>query len=55
MDYPDDAFHPFMDLDSVIYYAANGTAFRFASKISSIVFRGQTKLLRVWNDMRVSD
>ncbi len=25
MDYSDDAFHTFMDLDSAIYYAVNGT------------------------------
>ncbi len=25
MDYPGDAFHTFMDLDSVIYLAVNGT------------------------------
>ncbi len=25
MDYSDDAFHTFMDVDSVIYYAVNGT------------------------------
>ncbi len=25
MEYPDDAFHTFMDLDSVIYLAVNGT------------------------------
>ncbi len=25
MDYSDDAFHTFLDLDSVIYYAVNGT------------------------------
>ncbi len=25
MDYYDDAFHTFMDLDSAIYYAVNGT------------------------------
>ncbi len=25
MEYPDDAFHTFLDLDSVIYLAVNGT------------------------------
>ncbi len=25
MEYPGDAFHTFIDLDSVIYYAVNGT------------------------------
>ncbi len=25
MDYSDDAFHTFMDVDSAIYYAVNGT------------------------------
>ncbi len=25
MEYTDDAFHTFLDLDSVIYYAVNGT------------------------------
>ncbi len=30
-------------------------ASRFSSKISSFVFRRQTKLLQVWNDMGVSD
>ncbi len=25
MDYSDDVFHTFMDLDSAIYYAVNGT------------------------------
>ncbi len=25
MDYSDDAFHTFMDLDNAIYYAVNGT------------------------------
>ncbi len=53
MDYFDDVFHTFLGLDSVIYLAVNGT---FTSlpvfiKISHIVFRSLTKLLRVCNHM----
>ncbi len=32
MNYPDDAFHIFLDLDSVIYLAVNGTATKFYLK-----------------------
>ncbi len=36
MEYAGDAFHTFMDLDSAIYLAVNGTVtnLRFSSKIS---------------------
>ncbi len=36
MDYSDDAFHTFMNLDSVIYYTVNGTftSLPVSSKIS---------------------
>ncbi len=48
MDYFDDVFHTFLGLDSVIYLAVNGTVTRLPVFI-------QKKLLRVWNDMGVSD
>ncbi len=36
MEYTDEAFHTFLDLDSVIYYAVNGTvtSLPVSSKIS---------------------
>ncbi len=36
MDYSDDAFHPFMDLDSAIYYAVNGTVTSLPDFIQNI-------------------
>ncbi len=36
MEYPDDAFHTFMDLDSVIYWAVNGTVTCFPVLIQNI-------------------
>ncbi len=58
MEYPSDAFHSFLDLDSVTYLAVNRTVTSLpvlSSKISLIVFRRWTKLLWVWNNMGVSD
>ncbi len=58
MDYFDDAFHTFMDLDSAIYYAANGTSHKpsgFHPKYLKLCSEDWTKLLRVWNDMGVSE
>ncbi len=38
MDYPGDAFHTFLDLDSGIYMAVNGTVTSLQVFIWSIVF-----------------
>ncbi len=37
MDYSDDAFHTFMDLDSVIYYAVNVTVTNLPVFIQNIL------------------
>ncbi len=37
MDYSDDAFHPFMDLDSAIYYSVNGTVTSLPDFIQNIL------------------
>ncbi len=57
MDYFDDVFHTFLGLDSVIYLAVNGTVTSlpvFIQNILNCVLKTM-KLLRVWNDMGVSD
>ncbi len=57
MECPGDAFHSFLDFDSGIYLAVDGTVTSLPalSKISYIVFRTRTKLLRSWSDMQVSE
>ncbi len=57
MKYSGDAFHTFMDLDSAIYLAVNGTVTSLPVFIQNIliVFWRLTKLLRVRNDMGVSE
>ncbi len=52
-DYSDNALHTFLSLDSVFTWQSMGQASRFSSKISYILFRRRTKLLWVWNDIRV--
>ncbi len=37
MEYPDDAFHTFLDLDSVIYLAVNGTVTSLTVLIQNIL------------------
>ncbi len=57
MEYPGDAFHTFMDLDSAIYLAVNGTVTSlpvFIQNILNCVLK-TTKLLRVRNDMGISE
>ncbi len=52
----DDAFYPFMDLDSAIYYAVNGTVTSLPDFIQNILncVPKMNKALWVWNDMGVS-
>ncbi len=54
MEYPGDIFHTFLDLDSVIYLAVNGTVTNVLIFIQNILnYVLKTKLLWVWNDMGV--
>ncbi len=58
MDYFEDVFDTFLGLDHVHFSGSQvgqSQASRFSSKIFEIMFRRQTKLLQVWNDMGVSD
>ncbi len=48
MEYPGDAFHTFLDIDSVIYLVVNGT-------VTSLPVLIQKDFLWVWNDMGVSE
>ncbi len=58
MEYSGDAFHTFMDLDSAIYLAVNGTVTSppgFHPKYLKLCFLKTNKLLWVRNDMGVSE
>ncbi len=57
MDYFDDVLTMFMDLDHVrILASMSGSKSSWnSSKISQFVFRRWTKVLQVWNDLRVSN
>ncbi len=57
MEYSGDAFHTFLDLDSVIYLAVNGTVTSlpvFIQNILNCVLK-TNKVLRLWNDMGLSE
>ncbi len=53
MEYPGDAFHTFMDLDSVIYLIVNGTVTSIQNIFNCVLKTNEA--LRVRNDMGVSD
>jgi len=57
MEYSGDAFHTFLDLDSVIYLAVNGTVTSlpvFIQNILNCVLK-TNKVLQLWNDMGLSE
>ncbi len=58
MDYSDDASHTFLDLDSVIYLAVNGTVTSlpgFHLKYLKLCSEDERSIYRFWNDMGVSE
>ncbi len=54
MEYPGDAFHTFMDLDSAIYLAVNGTVTSLPVFIQNI-WNCVLKTNEAFNDMGVSE
>ncbi len=54
MEHSGDMFHTFMDLDSVIYLAVNGTSHKppgFHPKYLKLCSEDKQSFLRVWNDL----
>ncbi len=57
MEYSGDAFHTFLNLDSVIYLAVNGTvtSLTFFFLYLKLCSKDEQSFFWSWNDMRVSE